>query len=287
MGNFLCFSCRSGAGVSKWLQPEDRTIEIRNKEGLVSWMSEISEKTIRHRTDAKLYIEDYWTKRSPEFMKLRREELHSEKYALWQKELCSHFPPGKELKILDVGCGSGFFTILLGRQGHEVTGIDLTESMIADARALAAEEQCRVQLLVMDAENLQFPEETFDVVVSRNVTWNLPNPEQAYKEWMRVLKKGGILLNYDAEYGKYHHHEYEKEAVYSHKGVTPEMVEQCHRIYHMLDVSLWDRPQWDLDVLEKLGAASCKADRTVWERLYPQKDQFYMPVSLFGVCAIK
>lgn len=41
----------------------------------------------------------------------------------------------------------------------------------------------------MDASHLAFADETFDAVVSRNLTWNLEDPEQAYKEWMRVLKK--------------------------------------------------------------------------------------------------
>ena len=250
-------------------------------------MSLIDKKTIHHRTDAKRYIEDYWTKRSPEFKKLRREELHSKKNMLWQKEICSHFPPEKSLKILDIGCGSGFFSILLSKTGYDVTGIDLTESMITDAKALAAEEQCRALFLVMDAENLQFTDATFDVVVSRNVTWNLPHPEQAYAEWVRVLKKGGILLNYDAEYGKHHHDEYEKEAIYSHKDVTQELVEQCHQIYHMLDISLYDRPQWDLEILKKLRVSSCKADVTVRSRLYPIKDKFYIPAPLFGIYAIK
>ena len=250
-------------------------------------MSRINKKTIHHRNDAKRFIEDYWTRRSPEFKKLRREELRSEKNELWRQEICSHFPPGKALKILDIGCGSGFYAILLGKQGYDVTGIDLTESMIADAKALAEEEKCRVRFLIMDAEKLQFPDASFDAVVSRNVTWNLPHPEQAYAEWVRILKKGGILLNYDAEYGKHHHDEYEKEAVYSHKDVTKELVDQCHRIYHMLDISLYDRPQWDLEVLQKLGVSSCEADPTVGPRLYSQKDRFYIPVPLFGVYAIK
>lgn len=250
-------------------------------------MSLIDKKTICHRADAKNFIENYWAKRSPEFKSLRREELHSEKNILWQQEICSHFPSEISLKILDVGCGSGFYAILLSNLGYHVTGIDLTESMITDAKALAEEEHCRAEFLVMDAENLQFPDETFDAVVSRNVTWNLPHPEQAYTEWVRVLKKGGILLNYDAEYGKHHHDEYEQEAVYSHKDLTEDLVEQCHRIYHMLDISLYDRPQWDLDVLRKLGVSSCEADLTVRSRLYPQKDKFFIPAPLFGVYAIK
>ena len=117
--------------------------------------------------------------------------------------------------------------------------------------------------------------------------WNLPHPEQAYAEWLRVLKPGGLLLNYDAEYGRYHQHDYEKEAIYAHKDVTKEMVEQCHQIYHMLDISLCQRPQWDLEVLQKLGASTCSADTTVGLRLYPQKDKFYAPAPLFGIIAVK
>ena len=44
---------------------------------------------------------------------------------------------GRKLKILDVGCGTGFFSILLAREGHEVTGIDLTSGMIRGAEILA------------------------------------------------------------------------------------------------------------------------------------------------------
>ena len=57
-----------------------------------------------------------------------------------------------------MGCGTGFFSILLAREGYEVTGIDLTPGMIRGAEELAAEElsaeersRCRFQ--VMDAEN--------------------------------------------------------------------------------------------------------------------------------------
>ena len=205
----------------------------------------------------------------------------------WQEEICCHLPAGKLLKILDIGCGAGFFSILLAAKGYDVTGIDLTESMIDEAAALAAEEKSNARFQVMDAEKLDFPDESFDVVVSRNVTWNLPHPGQAYAEWLRVLKTGGLLLNYDAEHGKYHHGDYEKEAVYAHKDVTREMVEQCHQIYHMLDISIFDRPCWDLDILRKLGASACSADTTVGRRLYPKKDKFYDPAPLFGIVAVK
>ena len=192
-----------------------------------------------------------------------------------------------EGQILDIGCGAGFFSILLARQGHDVTGIDLTESMVREAVELANEMHSSARFMTMDAECLSFPDDTFDVVVSRNVTWNLPHPEQAYAEWLRVLKAGGLLLNYDAEYGKYHHGDFQREAVYAHKDLTEDLVEQCHQIYHMLDISMYDRPRWDLEILQRLGAKNCTADISVGPRLYAQKDRFYAPAPFFGVFARK
>ena len=245
-------------------------------------MSQISEKTIRHRKDAKLYIEDYWTKRSPEFIKLRREELHSEKYALWQKEICSYFPPGKALKILDVGCGAGFFSILLGKQGHEVTGIDLTESMIADSRVLAEEEGCKAEFLVMDAENLQFPDGTFDVVVSRNVTWNLPHPAKAYAEWVRVLKPGGLLLNFDANWYTYLYEEAAKEAYMQDRinsakqGVGDQNIGEgfdvMEKIARHVPLSAIRRPAWDVERLSGLGLR-CSVDEKIWQRVWSEEEK--------------
>ncbi len=88
------------------------------------------------------------------------------------------------------------------KRAHEVFGIDLTPEMIENAIQLAEEENADCCFQVMDAENPMFADETFDVVISRNLTWTLPNAEHAYGEWMRVLKTGGVLLNFDANYGK-------------------------------------------------------------------------------------
>lgn len=167
-------------------------------------MSEISAASIIHRANEKEYITGYWQKRSAGFANLRKAELHSEKQLLWQQEITRHLPQNRRLNILDIGCGAGFFGILLG-QKHRVTGIDLTPEMIEAARALAAAERSNAEFMVMDAEALDFADASFDAIISRNVMWNLPHPEIAYREWLRVLKPGGLLLNYDAEYARAHH----------------------------------------------------------------------------------
>lgn len=146
-------------------------------------------------------ITKYWGKRSDSFLEQRRSELHSPLAKRWRREICTRLPREQKLTVLDVGCGTGFFTILLAKEGHDVIGTDLTPEMRENSVTLAKEEGADCQFLVMDAENLDFPDETFDVVISRNLTWTLPHAEQAYGEWVRVLKPGGVLLNFDANYG--------------------------------------------------------------------------------------
>ena len=69
-------------------------------------------------------IASYWDGRSDSFKIQRDAELHSEQHQLWQEELLSHLPEKKGLRILDVGCGCGFFSLMLAECGHQVTGID-------------------------------------------------------------------------------------------------------------------------------------------------------------------
>ena len=63
------------------------------------------------------------------------------------RQLKKYVTPGAE--ILDVGCGTGFFTILLAKEGHQVTGIDLTPDMITHAKELAEEEKADCRFMVM------------------------------------------------------------------------------------------------------------------------------------------
>ena len=82
-------------------------------------------------------IINYWSRRSGDFARLRRDELNSYMADLWLEEIRKYLPD-KPCRILDIGTGSGFFAILLGKAGHYVEGIDLTASMIEEAKLLAA-----------------------------------------------------------------------------------------------------------------------------------------------------
>ena len=55
----------------------------------------------------------------------------------------------------------------------------------------------------------------------------------------------------------------------------------------MLEISSYTRPQWDKELLTKMGASSVSIDPTVGSRIYSEEDEFYIPVPMFLVKAIK
>lgn len=232
-------------------------------------------------------IATYWTKRSESFKDQKRAELHSDMAGKWLKEI-KGFLPAKHLKILDVGCGAGFFSILLAGLGHEVTGIDLTPDMIINSRELAQEEGVYCTFEVMDGENLDLPSESFDVVVSRNLTWTLPDAAKAYKEWIRVLKPGGILINADANYGAENFSDTSGlPSNHAHFTVGDEMMRECEEIKRQLPISSCIRPAWDLEILGRLGLSRFSIDLGISSRIYTKKDEFYNPTPMFLICGQK
>jgi ubiquinone/menaquinone biosynthesis C-methylase UbiE len=101
------------------------------------------------------------------------------------------------LDALDAGCGTGFLSLELAARGHRVTGIDFAPAMLAEARRKAAAQSLAIRFEEADAEQLPFPNASFDLVVSRHVLWTLPHPEAAIDEWLRVLRPGGRLAIVD------------------------------------------------------------------------------------------
>jgi SAM-dependent methyltransferase len=91
---------------------------------------------------------------------------------------------------LDVGCGEGRFCRMLRQRGIASIGIDPTESLIRRARLLDAEGDYRIGR----AESLEFPDATFDLVVSYLTLIDIADSASAIREMVRVLRPGGTLL---------------------------------------------------------------------------------------------
>ena len=235
-------------------------------------------------------VQRYWTQRSHDFGIVRRNELEDEMGRKWFRELEKHLPENGKLKVLDVGTGTGFFAVLLAQAGHRVEGVDLTPAMLEEAAAMAAGLGLDIAFRHMDAQQLDFPDGTFDVVLSRNLTWTLPEPEKAYAQWHRVLKPGGLLLNFDADYAANVRSESTQncsvapDSPYGHVGMTEALVEENNAITLALDVGQ-KRPAWDEAVLKKVGFSNCQTDLTVGRRVLGAADLVHAP--MFGVFAQK
>jgi SAM-dependent methyltransferase len=100
-------------------------------------------------------------------------------------------------RVLDLGSGAGTDSLIaaqmVGAQGR-VTGIDMTPAMLAKARAAAAAmEVTNVEFFESEAEQLPFPDESFDVVISNGVIDLIPDKDAVFAELYRVLVPGGRL----------------------------------------------------------------------------------------------
>ncbi len=98
-------------------------------------------------------------------------------------------------RVLEVGVGTGI-SLPLYAPNVRIFGTDISEAMLAKARERVAERKLKnvEGLAVMDAENLEFADDSFDVVMAQYVVTAVPNPEKAMDEFARVLKPGGELI---------------------------------------------------------------------------------------------
>ena len=209
-------------------------------------------------------VRHYWTLRSHDFGTVRKNELDNDMGQRWLCELEKLLPDGKNLRILDVGTGTGFFAILLSQAGQRVEGIDLTPAMLSEAQEVAAQSGLSIVFREMDAQALDYPDESFDVVLSRNLTWTLPEPEKAYREWFRVLKPGGWLLNFDADYAaNVRSHSMQNckvapDSPYGHIGMTDALQQENDEITLTMDIGQL-RPAWDTRKLNVLSLSGITA----------------------------
>lgn len=102
--------------------------------------------------------------------------------------------PSTPSTALDVGCGTGSLSVLLASLGHEVTGVDLSPAMIAQAQAKATAAKRRIDFRIMDATDLQLAPRRFGVIVCRHLLWALPEPAQVLRRWVDLLELEGRLI---------------------------------------------------------------------------------------------
>ncbi len=245
-------------------------------------------------------IEQYWTRRASSYTEVVRKNLADGWDCKWADELIRNFPKaeGRTLKVLDIGTGPGFYAIILASRGYDVTAVDLSEGMIEQAKHNAGSLAEKIRFFKMDAQELSFPDNEFDVIVTRNLTWNLPDPVKAYGEWRRVLRDGGVMLNIDSNWYAYLFDDEKKcEKLADRENVLNAGFEDhdsydeswlMENISRTLPMGKLPRPQWDAVTLLDLGFKDVSADTSVSRRLWSREEMLnYASTPCFLIRAVK
>ncbi len=207
--------------------------------------------------DAEKNMKDYWQTRAESFGFNRSliKEL---------ADTADRYLTGKNRQVLDVGCGTGIVTAAMASLGHRVTAVDLCSNMIGKTKENLQTLGLGADLICSPADILPFEDNTFDVVVSRNLIWALPEPEKTLREWRRVLRPAGMLLYWDGNHYRYLFDKRERQnrqrliaisgtAHPGHGGAEFDST-LCDETALSLPLSGMDRPGgWDEKILPSLG----------------------------------
>jgi ubiquinone/menaquinone biosynthesis C-methylase UbiE len=109
------------------------------------------------------------------------------------EQLCETVDLRSGQRVLDVATGSGITAIAAARRFCDVTGLDYVPALLDRARERAVAEHLPVTFQEGDAENMPFPDRSFDAVLSTFGVMFAPNQEQAARELLRVCRPGGKI----------------------------------------------------------------------------------------------
>jgi len=239
-------------------------------------------------------IKGYWTLRADGYSQSINECLENGESDNWIAKISKYVDLSKKLRVLDIGTGPGFFPIVLGKMGHDITAIDCTEAMLEIAKKNCQRYGVDVKFMKMDAQKLEFSENSFDLIICRNLVWNLEHPKKAYMEWLKVLDKDGRILIFDGNhYLQLFDENYastlkdsgvKNEHRYIQNVDTRIMLE----IAKKLPLSKQRRPQWDVNTFIEMGSndvqVSAESDNMM---CFIEDDEVkHIPLN-FTVCAIK
>ena len=241
--------------------------------------------------------------RAASYSDVNKSELAGDSHVMWQEVLHRHISKHfgdrapESIHVLDIGVGPGFFSIILAELGYNVTAIDLTEEMLSEAKQNAGMLACKIDFRQMNAESLDFDDASFDVIVTRNLTWNLPHPDKAYAEWQRVLGESGLMLNFDSNWYTYLFDDDARMAYESDRAASEELGLGDQNIGENFDVmediaremplSSVTRPAWDIAVLSDLGL-EVNVNENIWKRVWTQQEQVnFSSTPMFLITAAK
>lgn len=255
-------------------------------------------------------IKDYWNGRATTYSNGVKGELDDERRLWWEREfesiakdvLDTAQGKGRPARVLDIGCGPGFFSVLFAARRCAVDAIDGSEEMLARARSNVSTwvRNANVAFHLADFQSLPFADNTFDLAVARNVTWLMRDPLAAYAEWLRVMRPGGKLVVFDSNWYLYlvdpalaeaRRADMENTVLENwdeEARASADEEKRCEEIALRLPMTSTVRPAWDLKALANLGASQVSADEDAWKRLWTKSEQsYYRSTPMFRIVAVK
>lgn len=232
--------------------------------------------------DRKMYLQNklgqYWTDRAESYSRQNLIQLR-DNYEKWKQIILEYLPEEKKAKVLDVGTGPGIFAILLAGEGYQVTAVDQNRSMLYYARKNAQSHNVSVGFFQVEG-SLPFQDESFDVVVSRDVVWMQLSPEEVLEEWYRVLKPGGCILYFDAEWYGYLRNVDETREYKAYRRIVKEKsgfvypkAIDMEKMAFEFPLTYRKRPEWDISFWEQYSPERifCKEDLN--KQIYSEMEQ--------------
>lgn len=242
-------------------------------------MKKVTVNTLR-KNEQEISMDWYWDERSASYSEMNREQFHSDRREAWDKAVFSHVREKKSLKVLDIGTGPGFFAILAALRGHDVTAADMNEEMLKKAKMNALDAGVNIRF-VQVGHMLPFEAESFDLIISRDVTWALTNPEEQLKSWFYLLKRGGRILYFDAEWNFHlkNKKNFEtwkniKQAIESEGIEFYPKAENLEEIAVDLPMTHKNRPEWDKEFWKNEGRF-CKIYENLNQQIFNREEQIH------------
>ena len=124
--------------------------------------------------------------------------LHFIRQIEW-KSMFEYLDPKEGERVLDVACGEGVLSLKIAEKGCAVSGIDISEDVVENAKHLAEREGIPCEFKVGSAEDLPYPDEHFDKIICSSSLEHFKDDVKALKEMHRVLKpRGKVVLTTDS-----------------------------------------------------------------------------------------
>jgi len=213
--------------------------------------------------DDRKQIIDFWDRYSNQFSIYTRDALQNNEWM--GKKLKGLFPDMNNLRIADLGTGAGFVAISFAQLGHEVVATDISEKMLEEAEKNAREYDVKIDFRLDDIEHTKLEKGYFDLVVLRDVIYNIKDIRRVSSEVVELIRPGGYLVVIDGNYFLHFHdedylHRHDYYYIRDRMGEYQKMTDMSDVQYQELEdlvktfeVNRVCRPYGDLYLLTRLG----------------------------------